>query len=111
METNHLMQSIVESVLREIKARRHKRKHLMIAIDGRCTAGKTTLAAHLQKTCGCNVIPVDHFFLRPEQQTAERLNAPGGNTDYERFLKEVMIPLTEGVAFSYHPYDCHKRER
>lgn len=104
------MQNVVDSVLRKIDALRQKSSHLLIAIDGRCAAGKTTLATRLQKACGCNVIPMDHFFLRPEQRTAERLNTPGGNVDYERFLKEALIPLKQGEMFSYHPYDCHRQE-
>ena len=80
---------------------------LLIAIDGRCAAGKTTLAAHLKKTYDANVIHMDQFFLQPEQRTEERLNEPGGNVDYERVLQEVLLPLKAGKAFSYRPYDCH----
>lgn len=86
-----------------------KKQHLLIAIDGRCAAGKTTLAAHLQRVCGCNVIHMDHFFPRPEQRTARRMLEPGGNVDYERFLTEVTISLRRGEAFSYRAYDCHKQ--
>lgn len=80
------------------------------AIDGRCAAGKTTLAARLQERLNCPVIHMDHFFLRPHQRTPERLAKPGGNIDHERFLSEVIVPLREGGAFSYRPYDCHKQE-
>ena len=104
------MSEIVESILHNIKMLCQKRKHLLIAIDGRCAAGKTTLAAHLQEACGCNVIPMDHFFLRPEQRSAERLNEPGGNVDYERFLEEVLFPIKHNKPSSYRPYDCQKQE-
>ncbi len=80
---------------------------LLIAIDGRCAAGKTTLAVHLKEMCDANVIHMDQFFLQPEQRTKERLNEPGGNVDYERVLQEVLLPLKAGQAFSYRPYDCH----
>ena len=30
--------------------------------------------------------------------------------DYERFLEEVMIPLSQGLAFSYRQFDCKKME-
>jgi len=105
-----IMQVAAESVLCEIEGLRQKEKYLLIAIDGRCAAGKSMLAAHLQKACGCNVIHMDHFFLRTEQRSAKRLEEPGGNVDYERFLKEVLLPLRQGETFSYRPYDCHKRE-
>lgn len=85
-------------------------KKLFIAIDGRCAAGKTTLAAALQKAIGCNVIHMDHFFLRPAQRSEKRLQEPGGNVDYERFFSEVMIPLGERRRFSYRRFDCKSME-
>ena len=82
--------------------------HAVVAIDGRCGAGKTTLAARLQAHYNCTVIPMDHFFLRPEQRTSERLAMPGENVDHERFMVEVLIPLSRGEAFAYRPFDCSK---
>ncbi|MBO5071740.1 MAG: uridine kinase [Eubacterium sp.] len=82
---------------------------LLVAIEGRCGAGKTTLAARLQAGMDCSVIHMDHFFLRPEQRTRERLEEPGGNVDYERVEKEVMYPLSQGRPFSYRPYDCRQQ--
>ena len=73
-------------------------------------AGKTTLAGMIQKETGCNVIHMDHFFLQPGQRTKERLDEPGGNVDYERVRKEVLIPLSQGKAFAYQPFDCKSME-
>lgn len=80
---------------------------LLVAIDGRCASGKTTLAARLRDACGCAVVHMDHFFLRPEQRTEERYRTPGGNVDHERFLQEVLLPLREGAWPEYRPFDCH----
>lgn len=101
------MESINDSIIGKIQLLSLKKGSLLIAIDGRCAAGKTTLAAHLRESLSCNIIPMDHFFLRPEQRTAERLLEPGGNVDYERFLDEVLIPLKQGIDFTYRPYQCH----
>ena len=49
---------------------------------------------------------MDHFFLRPEQRTPERLRTPGENVDHERFLEEVLCPLRAGRVFWYRPFDC-----
>ena len=96
------------SSVKEVLARcRQLSRPLVIAIDGRCAAGKTTLAAALQRETGCPVLHLDHFFLRPEQRTPQRLAQPGGNVDWERFLAEVLLPLEKGRPFSYRPYDCH----
>lgn len=83
---------------------------LLIALDGRCAAGKSTLAAALQAETDCNVVSMDHFFLRPEQRTAARLAEPGGNVDRERFREEVLLPLSTGEEISYRPYNCHRQE-
>ena len=81
-------------------------RQIVIAIDGNCTAGKTTLAAVLEKEYDCNVFHMDDFFLRSEQRTAQRYAQPGGNVDYERFREEVLTPLKKGSAFSYRPFSC-----
>ena len=79
---------------------------VIVAIDGKCASGKTTLAAKLAQIYDCNVFHMDDFFLRPEQRTPERLAEVGGNVDYERFKEEILIPLQDGKQFSYRPFDC-----
>lgn len=83
-----------------------KTNHFIVAIDGRCASGKTTLATSLADKLHCNCIHMDDFFLQPYQRTPERLQEPGGNVDYERFLAEVLLPLQKGEAFSYRPFLC-----
>lgn len=39
---------------------------LVVAIDGRCAAGKSSFAQKLQEETGCNVVSMDHFFLPPK---------------------------------------------
>ncbi len=88
---------------------------MFVALDGRCGAGKTTLAEALAEDLNreaggrpvCAVVHMDDFFLRPEQRTPERLAVPGGNVDYERFRAEVLEPLCAGGAACYRPFDCH----
>ena len=79
---------------------------VIVAIDGNCTAGKTTLANQLATNYDCNIFHMDDFFLRPEQRTVERFAEIGGNVDYERFNEEVLLPLKSGKPFSYCPFDC-----
>lgn len=81
----------------------------LVAIDGRCAAGKTTLAQALQRETGWALVHMDHFFLRPDQRTEARLAEPGGNVDRERFLEEVLLPLQAGRDVVYRPYDCHSQ--
>ena len=79
---------------------------VIVAIDGKCTSGKTTMASKLAQIYDCNVFHMDDFFLRPEQRTRSRFAEIGGNVDYERFQEEVLLPLKSGKAFSYRPFDC-----
>ena len=87
-----------------------EKKQVLLALEGGSAAGKTTLAALLERVCpDSRVFHMDDFFLRPEQRTEERLAEPGGNVDYERFSQEVLLPLTRGEMVQYRPYDCHTR--
>lgn len=104
---------ILEEILEDTQNLCRVKPHVLLAIDGRCASGKTTLAAELKsrlegRGIGCSVVSMDHFFLQPQQRTRERLAEPGGNVDYGRFLEQVMTPLREGRPFGYRPYDCHR---
>ena len=87
-----------------------RRDWVIVAIDGRCGSGKTTLAAKLQKQLHCSVFHMDDFFLRPEQRTEERFAAPGENVDHERFLEEVLLPLRSAQAVTYRPFSCARQQ-
>ena len=96
----------METIMKKIDGLLAQKEQVILAIDGKCTSGKTTLAARLAEVYDCNVFHMDDFFLRPEQRTPERFAQIGGNVDYERFNEEVLIPLRSGRAFSYRPFDC-----
>ena len=100
------MEQILEMVKKQIDAQLCTKDLIIVAIDGPCTSGKTTLATRLAKIYDCNVFHMDDFFLRPEQRTPERFAEIGGNVDYERFQEEVLSPLKAGVPFCYRRFDC-----
>ena len=97
---------MIESIRKQIDDLQCQRNQVIVAIDGSCTSGKTTLATRLAEIYDCNVFHMDDFFLRPEQRTQERYAEVGGNVDYERFREEVLLPLKSGKPFSYRPFDC-----
>ena len=80
----------------------------VVAIDGMCASGKSTVAAFLGSVFECNIIHADDFFLPPEKRTAERLAEIGGNMDRER-LRDVLENAVKG-DFSYRPYQCWRGE-
>ncbi len=80
----------------------------LVAIDGRSGSGKSSLAKKLAGLYDCNIINVDDFFLQPAQRTSARLAEAGGNVDYQRLQREVLLPILANKSFSYQPFDCRQ---
>ncbi len=78
----------------------------ILAIEGGSGSGKTTLAKLLSQAYESTVFHIDDFFLPPEKRTNSRLSEIGGNMDRERFLSQVLIPLSKGDDVFYRPFDC-----
>ena len=97
----------LDALIRRAEALLREKGRAVIAIDGRCGSGKTTLAGLLAARWDCTLLHADDFFLRPEQRTPARLAQPGGNFDRERFYAEALAPLLAGRDALYRPYDCH----
>lgn len=81
-------------------------KRTVVALDGMCAAGKSTLAAKLAERFGGSVIAIDDFHLPFEMRSEERRSEPGGNMHYERFSQEAAAYLRNGEAFSYGRFSC-----
>lgn len=93
-------------LIRTLDSSLQKNIPFILAIDGNCASGKTTLSRLLAMYFDCNIIPMDDFFLPPGLRTDERLALPGGNVHYERFIEEVMKPLQNGSEVSYRRFRC-----
>lgn len=87
-----------------------KDKPTLLAIDGKSGSGKTTLAKEIAKQYHAELYHMDDFFLQPFQRTRERLAEIGGNVDYERFQKEVILPILENREFSYGIFNCKEQK-
>lgn len=96
----------MDQIITPIQKLLQVKSRVLVAIDGKCASGKTTLAGKLAEIYHCPVVHMDDFFLRPMQRTAARYQEVGGNVDYERFLQEVLLPLQTGNGFSYRPFCC-----
>lgn len=96
----------MDSLTNKIKTLIETKPNAVIAIDGMCASGKTTLANRLAKEFGMQVIHTDDFFLPFEMRTPERLSQPGGNIHYERFIEEIVTPLMAGTDFEYRIFNC-----
>lgn len=103
-------ETIAGEITKQFRLLLQKETLRIVAIDGRCAAGKTTLALELQRRLKCALFHMDEFFLRPEQYSEKRFREPGGNVDYERFERKILIPLRQGEKMIfYRPYDCHRQ--
>lgn len=100
---------MTEFLLKKISELASLRNQVIVAIDGRCAAGKTTTANELCAALDCNVFHMDDFFLTPSKRTEKRLSEPGGNVEYERFLNEVLLPFREGRKVIYRPFCCRTK--
>lgn len=96
----------LKQISRQLDRLLARKESVIIAIEGSCASGKTTLASRLAQKYDCNVFHMDDFFLRPEQRNPGRFAEAGGNVDYERFQDEVLLPLRAGGDFSYRPFNC-----
>ena len=84
------------------------KRPFLIAIDGPCGSGKSTLGASLAKELNASLFHMDDFFLQPHQRTEERLSEPGGNVDYERFKEEVLDHIADADGVTFRPFSCSK---
>ena len=103
------MREICQSELLELLDERLKNAPIRLAIEGRSASGKTTLARLLEERYDATVLHMDDFFLQPHQRTDARLREPGGNVDRERFLEEVLLPLSTEKPIEYRRFDCRAK--
>ena len=82
------------------------KERITVAIEGGSASGKSTLGEILSSVYDCNVFHMDDYFLRPEQRTPQRYAEVGGNVDRERFLAEILLPLSKGESITYQRFDC-----
>lgn len=98
--------SIYDNLIENLKQKPKHTRPLILAIDGMCGSGKTTLAEYLSSVFDVAVIHMDNFFLPFERKTKERLAEAGGNIDYERFIEITLPALEKRQPFSYMAYNC-----
>lgn len=83
----------------------YKKSRIMIAIDGRAAAGKTTLAANLEKDFSCNLIHMDDFYLPLHLRDADWKNSPGKNINFQILIR-ILNHIKNGSEYSFCPYSC-----
>lgn len=105
-ECKRRFEPVIAAIDSLLKEKENVDEVLLVAIDGRCAGGKTTLSNYLEMIYDCNIFHMDDFFLQGFQRTEERLRETGGNVDYERFYSEVLEPVLQRREVLYRPYSC-----
>ncbi len=78
-------------------------KKVLVAIEGKCTSGKTTICQNIDKDLPVTIIHADDFFLSDEKRKTHQ--GIGENIDYEN-LSVLLKELKEKDKVTYQKYDC-----
>lgn len=82
---------------------------ILIALDGRCGSGKTTLAAQLAEPFpGSAAFHTDDYYLPPAQRIPNWAETPCANMDLTRLREEVLVPAQAGAAVRSRAYSCRE---
>ena len=83
-------------------------KPAVLAIDGRCGSGKSSLAQLLHELFGCNVLHMDDFYLPFDERAPDWTDRPAGNINLSRFRNEALAPAAAGQSILYRAYSCQQ---
>ena len=82
---------------------------LVLALDGRCGSGKTTLANGLAAQLpGCTLLRTDDFYLPPAQRIPDWAHTPCANMDLTRLRDEALRLAYAGQTVAYRAYSCRE---
>ena len=82
-------------------------KPLVLALDGRCGSGKTTLADGLTRQFPASIVlHTDDFYLPPAQRVRGWEKTPCANMDLIRLRDEALRPAYESQPVLYRAYSC-----
>lgn len=77
----------------------------LVAIEGACGVGKTTVGQQLQQELGCPLVHMDDFFLPFAQRGG--VEEFGSNMDKSTLL-QLFGQLSLGNETTYRPYRCQQ---
>ena len=104
------MNSPEQKILKEIERIRTKlRRPIVVALDGRSGAGKTTIAERLMRLTEVALVPLDDFYQTvipesewPHKTLEQRLK---GVFDWPRVRSEALEPLRSGTPGRWQAFD------
>lgn len=82
---------------------------VVLALDGRCGSGKTTMAAALAEQFPDSIVlHTDDFYLPPADRVPGWEHIPCANMDLTRLRDEVLRPAKAGKPVPYRAYCCRE---
>ena len=84
-------------------------KPLVLALDGRCGSGKTTLANTLARQFPAStILHTDDFYLPTADRVPGWEQIPCANMNLARLRDEALRPAYEGQPVPYRAYSCRE---
>ena len=85
---------------------------VVLALDGRCGSGKTTMAAALAEQFPDSIVlHTDDFYLPPADRVPGWEQTPCANMDLARLRDDVLAPARAGKPVLYRAYSCREGAR
>ena len=82
---------------------------VVLALDGRCGSGKTTMATALAEQFPDSIVlHTDDFYLPPADRVPGWEQTPCANMDLARLRDEVLAPARAGKPVPYRAYCCRE---
>ena len=100
----------INTITKKIDNLLNTKERIIIAIDGRCASGKSTLAHALSKIYPCNIFHMDHFYLPNSKRSKETYKEIGGIIDFQRFNSDIVVPLRMGSTINYEVFSCSQQK-
>lgn len=96
------MRELMETVERRVK--NSEKPLFLLGIEGACATGKSTLGRRISQEMGGTLLHMDDFFLPFAERGGK--DEVGSNINKALCLNEVLLPLSQGLAGRFSPYDC-----
>ena len=103
----YLRKKELKILIQKISSILSRKENCIVAIDGNCASGKSTLANELSQFFDTRIIHLDDFYL---PRGVKDLNTSfDGNIDLKRFKEEIIDKLFDD-SLTYRAFSCKEQK-